>query len=129
MGRGINFYAVLLVAAVASVLALSEWFRGIANNVDAGLGVYNASSLVNAYWQYKAEHNSLPTPGQIPCYGDSRYVGTFADNPSTGRCDVFSFSRNLRIIIEVAWKGGVFARLEGPDSWDWQHGPKLEQMN
>jgi hypothetical protein len=116
------FYAVLLIALAAAALAVWERFERFANELDAGVAVYNASSILKQYWQYKSAHSGWPGPGEIGGTGDSRYIGTVNDPPnSDGRSDLFSWTRNCHIVIELEGKDGAFARLESPDSWDWQH--------
>ena len=121
MSQKMAIYVLSAVAVGALALAVSAWFSKFANTLDTGVAVYNGSSIVNMYWQYKSEHGHWPGPGEVFCYGDSRYIGTFSQEPSSGaRCDVYTFSRTSEIVVEIAPQS-VFARLQGPDSWDWQH--------
>jgi hypothetical protein len=114
-----KLYLVAVVAVTACGFASYEWFLRAANTLNTDVAVYNASSILNQYWQYKSGQSKWPMPGQIFGYGDSRYIGT-ADEVGGGRCDCFTFTRSSEIVIELD-SSGAFARLQGPDSSDWQN--------
>jgi hypothetical protein len=93
------------------LIALSGWLAVFVERMDAAEGVYESSQIVNQYWHYKHDHGDWPAAGSIYGYDDAHFLRSVSESNGS-RKDVFSFGRSRHIVIELAWKDDLFARLE-----------------
>src|SRR3954452_6640283 len=97
--------------AIMILVAAAGWLMAFAERMETAEAVYDSSQIVNQYWHYKHEHGDWPASGSIYGYRDAHFVRSIP-GANGSRSDVFSFGRSRQIVIELAWKDDLFARIE-----------------
>ena len=108
-GKRIIMWGVIAVAVL--IVGVVFLLAVIVERVQSHLAVYNASNIVDQFWHYKLEHGTWPPAGEVFGYGDSHYIRSVSGT-NGNRSDHYSFDRSEDIVINVAWKDDLFARLE-----------------